>query len=164
MRYLMHSLITRAKWAVAWVVVVPLGVLGLSCSETASNESTATTTSIVETGTSVATPLSTAVANSDEGRCMRFAPSDHRVFVKAQTVTIADLRNVVVATPPPTPTSLLLPDHAASEEALMCWSTSGDGTSVAMWWVTNDNRSRMLCVGGGTNALPQSQADVFRCP
>jgi hypothetical protein len=164
MRYLMHSLVGRAKWAVAWVVVVPLGVLGVSCSETASNGSTGTTTSIVETGTSVATPLSITVANSDEGRCMRFAPSDHRVFAKAQAVTIADLRNVVVATPPPTPTSLLLPGYAASEEALMCWSTSVDGTSVAMWWVTNDNQSRMLCIGGGTNALSQDQVHGFVCP
>ena len=160
----MHSLLGRAKWAVAWVVVVALGVLGVSCSETASNGATGTTTSIVETGTSLATPLSTTVANSDKGRCMRFSPSDHRLFLKAEAVTIADLRNVVVATPPPTPTSLLLPGHGASEEALMCWSSSGDGTSIAMWWVTNDNQSRMLCVGGGTNALPQDLIDSFRCP
>jgi hypothetical protein len=95
---------------------------------------------------------------------MRFAPSDHHVFAKAQAVTIADLRNVVVATPPPTPTSLLLPGHATSEAALMCWSTSGDGTSVAMWWVTKDNQSQMLCIGGGTNALSQDQVHGFVCP
>jgi hypothetical protein len=164
MRYLMHSLTGRAKWAVAWVAVVSFGVLGVSCSEASSKALIGTTTSIVETGTSVATPLSTTVADSDERRCMRFAPSDHRVFAKAQAVTIADLRNVVVATPPPTPTSLLLPGHAASEDALMCWSTSGDGTSVAMWWVTKDNQSRMLCVGGGTNALSQDPVHGFVCP
>ena len=128
MRSLARSLIGRRRWTIhrrfAGTLMCVLSVV--SCGDTAARSAVAPTTTIVETATPVATlpaSSSTDVTESAEQRCTHFAPNDQPMFLKAQTVTISDIRNIVVATLPPTPTSLLLPERAASEEALMCWST-----------------------------------------
>ena len=87
------------------------------------------------------------------------------MFLKAETVTINDIRNIVVATPPPTATSLLLPEHAASEEALVCWSTSADRISVAQFWVTLGGESRVFCTARFLKAVsPEKVGDGVLCP
>ena len=78
---------------------------------------------------------------------MQFAPRDHRSFFKAETATIGDIRGIVVGTLPPSPTSLLLPTYDSSEQALVCWSTSSDRTTVAQYWVTSNGESQVLCIG-----------------
>ncbi len=88
---------------------------------------------------------------------MHFAPSGFAVFAKAETVSIADIRNIVVVTPPPTPSSLLLPGHDASEEALMCWATDGDVTYV-QYWVTSSGDSKVLCTTRLVDSIPPRQA------
>ena len=95
---------------------------------------------------------------------MQFAPSDQRLFAKAEAVSIGDIRNIVVATPPPTPTSLLLPRHDSSEQALMCWSTSTDGITVARFWVTDDGESRVFCTARFLEPASPDQVANLVCP
>ena len=170
MRYLVRSLIGRTGRMICWFAVTLMCVLGVgSCSDTATESPAGTTTSIVDTGTPVATLLpasaSTGVTETAEERCTNSAPSDQPVFLKAETVTISDIRSIVVATPPPTPTSLLLPEHAASEEALMCWSTSADRISVAQFWVTAAGEARVFCTVRFLEAIsPEKIGDGVLCP
>lgn len=88
---------------------------------------------------------------------MHVAPRGFDLFVKAERVSIADLRNIVVVTPPPTPSSLLLPRHDAAEEALLCWATDGDVTYVE-YWVTLDGDSKVLCTTRLVESIPAGQA------
>lgn len=171
MRYLVRNLIGRTEWTIGRFAVSLMSVLGVvSCgSDRATQSPVGTTTSIVETGTPVATlppaSASTEGTESAEQRCTHFAPSDHPVFLKAEMVTINDIRNIVVATLPPTPTSLLLPEHAASEEAVMCWSTSADRISVAQFWVTLGGESRVFCTVRFLEAVsPEKVGDGVLCP
>ena len=157
----------RADWTIGLVAIVIFGFVGASCSETATRAPEETTTSIVEIRTAEATSSatgSTTAVDPAEQRCMKFAPSDHRLFAKAQTVSIRDLRSIVVATPPPSPTSLLLPGHDSSEEALMCWSTSTDRTSVAQFWVTSDGESRVFCTEKFLEPASPEQVANLSCP
>jgi hypothetical protein len=163
MHSVMRTLIGPTGWAIGTVAIVILGVAGVSCSETATRAPEGTTTSIVEMRTSEPTSSTTAT-DSAEQRCMQFAPSDHRLFFKAATLSIGDIRGIVVATPPPTPTSLLLPGHDSSEQALMCWSTSTDRTSVAQFWVLNGGESQVLCIGPLQVTVPPEQVGNFLCP
>jgi hypothetical protein len=94
---------------------------------------------------------------------MQFAPTDHRLFAKAETISIGDIRSIVVATPPPTPTSLLLPGHDSSEQALMCWSTSADGTSVAQFWVLSNSESRVFCTATFLQPVSPEQLGDMLC-
>jgi hypothetical protein len=110
------------------------------------------------------TTASTTALESVEQRCMEFAPNDQRVFAKAENVSIADIRGIVVATPPPTPTSRLLPGHDSSEQALMCWSTSTDGTTVARYWVTSDGESRVFCSEKFLEPASPDQVANLVCP
>ena len=170
MRYLARNLPGRIEGTICWLAVASVSVLGVaSCSDTATQGRVGPTTSIVETGTPIPavspTPESTGATESAEQRCMHFAPSDHQLFLKAETVTIKDVRSIVVATLPPTPTSLLLPEYTASEPALMCWSASADRTSVANFWVTADNQSRVFCTAKFLQTVtPQQIGDVPQCP
>lgn len=85
---------------------------------------------------------------------MAFSPAGYPTFFTATSVTIGQIRSTVVVTVAPNPTSLLLPDHEASEEALMCWATDG-ARSYVQYWVTQDGQSKVLC---STMALEQIQA------
>ena len=95
---------------------------------------------------------------------MQFVPKDHRLFARAETISIGDIRCIVVATPPPTPTSLLLPGHDSSEQALMCWSASTDRTSVAQFWVTSSGESRVFCTEKFLEPASPDQVANVVCP
>ncbi len=139
-----RSLVMIRTMAIATVAFA----LGASCSDSETHPLAGTTSSIVEVRES--DPTSTVEPStvlSSEQRCMQFAPSDQRSFFQAEKVTIGDIRGIVVGTLPPPPTSLLLPTHDSSEQALVCWSTSRDRTSVAQYWVTSNGESQVLCVG-----------------
>jgi hypothetical protein len=84
---------------------------------------------------------------------MAFSPAGYRTFFTAKGVTIGQIRSTVVVTVALNPTSLLLPDHEASEVALMCWASDG-ARSYVQYWVTQDGRSKVLC---GTMTLEQIQ-------
>ena len=139
-----RSLVMIRTMAIATVAFA----LGASCSDSETHPLAGATSSIVEVRES--DPTSTVEPStvlSSEQRCMQFAPSDQRSFFQAEKVTIGDIRGIVVGTLPPPPTSLLLPTHDSSEQALVCWSTSRDRTSVAQYWVTSNGESQVLCVG-----------------
>ena len=157
----------RAGWTLGLVAIVIFAVVGASCSETATRAPEETTTSIVEIRTAEptsSTTASTTVVDSAEQRCMQFAPNDQLLFAKAETVSIADIRSIVVATPPPTPTSLLLPGHDSSEQALMCWSTSTDRTTVAQFWVASNGESRVFCTEKFLEPASPDQVANLVCP
>ncbi len=92
---------------------------------------------------------------------MDFAPSGYDQFARAETVTIADIRNIVVVTPPPTPPSLLLPGHDATEAALMCWAT--DGATFVQYWVTSNGESKVLCAMRPADSTPPEQIQNLFC-
>jgi hypothetical protein len=179
MRYVVRSLVGRVERSIGWVAVASLGLLGVvSCSAATTQGPVESTTSMVELSvlkTSVpepsATPTPTLSApegslggtDSAEQRCMRFAPSDHQLFLKAETVTVDDVRSIVMVTVSPTPTSLLLPELGASDEALMCWSSSADRTSVAQFWVTTDDQWRVLCTAKYPKAVTPEQIGGQLC-
>ena len=147
----MHQLLRRVGgrrlMEIGSVSIVIVAVVVTSCSDAVTQPAAETTTSIVEfreSEPSSATTGLTTPANSAERRCMDFAPSGFNVFSRAETVSTADIRNIVVVTPPPTPSSLLLPGHDAAEEAVMCWATDGVATYV-QYWVTNNGESKVLC-------------------
>ena len=170
MRYLARILngrTRRGEWSIGVVAIVTLGAAVASCSETVARAPDETTTSIVEIRTAEPTSSttgSTTLVVSAEQRCMQFAPSDQRLFAKAEAVSIGDIRNIVVATLPPTPTSLLLPGHDSSEQALMCWSTSTDRTTVAQFWVTTTGDSRVFCTEKFLEPASADQVANLRCP
>jgi hypothetical protein len=157
----------RAGWILGSVAILMFPVVGASCSETATRASEETTTSIVEIRTAEPTSSttgSTAAVDSPEQRCMEFAPKDQFLFARSEPVSIADIRSIVVATPPPTPTSLLLPGHDSSEQALMCWSTSTDRTTVAQFWVTSNGESRVFCTEKFLKPASPDQVANMVCP
>jgi hypothetical protein len=132
----------------AAAIAIVAFALGASCSDSETHPLAGTTSSIVEVKESdPSSTVGSSTVLSSEQRCTQFAPSDQRSYFKAETATIGDIRGIVVGTLPPPSTSLLLPTHDASEQALVCWSTSSDGTSVAQYWVTSNGESQMLCVG-----------------
>ncbi|MEO7370396.1 MAG: hypothetical protein ABIZ69_06020 [Ilumatobacteraceae bacterium] len=157
----------RGEWSIGLAAIVILGAVVASCSDTATRAPEKTTTSIVEIGTAEptsSTTESTNVVDSAEQRCMQFAPSDHGLFANAEAVSIGDIRSIVVATPPPTPTSLLLPGHDSSEQALMCWSTSTDRTSLAQFWITTTGDARVFCTEKFLEQASADQVANLRCP
>ena len=157
----------RAGWMRGLVAIGIFAAVGASCSETATRAPEETTTSIVEIRTAEptsSTTASTMAVDSAEQRCMEFAPNDQLLFAKAETVSIADIRSIVVATPPPTPTSLLLPGHDSSEQALMCWSTSTDRTTVAHFWVTSTGDSQVFCTEKFLEPASPDQVANLVCP
>ena len=93
---------------------------------------------------------------------MDFAPRGFGVFSRAETVSIGEIRNIVVVTPPPTPSSLLLPGHDAAEEAVMCWATDGVATFV-QYWVTGTGESKVLCITRVADSTPPEQIQRLVC-
>jgi hypothetical protein len=156
MHYLVRKVGGRRLLAIGSVWIVAGAVVGTSCSDAVTQAPAGTSTSIVEfresEPSSETTELTTSV-NSDEARCMNFAPSGFGVFSRAETVSIGDIRNIVVVTLPPTPSSLLLPGHDAAEEAVMCWATDGDATFVR-YWVTSGGESKVLCISRVADSTP----------
>ena len=92
---------------------------------------------------------------------MSVAPTGFSEFSRAEAVTIGDIRNIVVVTPPPTPSSLLLPEHDATEEALMCWAT--DGATFVQYWVTSNGESKVLCTMRPADSTPPEQIQNLFC-
>jgi hypothetical protein len=93
---------------------------------------------------------------------MDFAPSGYSLFSRAEAVSIADIRQIVVVTPPPTPTSVVLPDHDASEQALMCWATDGNASYV-QYWVTSNGESKVLCSMYARGSIAPEQVENLVC-
>ena len=165
MHYLVRKVGSRRLLAIGSVWIVAGAVVGTSCSDAVTQAPAGPTTSIVEfresEPSSATTGLTTSV-NSVEGRCMDFAPRGFGVFSRAETVSIGEIRNIVVVTPPPTPSSLLLPGHDAAEEAVMCWATDGDATFV-QYWVTGSGESKVLCITRVADSTPPEQIERLVC-
>jgi hypothetical protein len=57
---------------------------------------------------------------------------------------------------------LLLPGRESPERALMCWSTSTDGTSVTQFWVMSNRESRVFCTATFLEPVsPQQLGDML---
>lgn len=165
MHYLVRNVGGRTFLVIASVSIGALVLAGTSCSDAATQAPAGPTSSIVEirqSQTSSATTGPPTSGNPDEGRCMEFAPSGFGVFSRAETVSIADIRNIVVVTLPPTPSSLLLPGHDAAEEAVMCWATDGAATFV-QYWVTSSGESKVLCTTRVAESTPTEQIEHLAC-
>jgi hypothetical protein len=157
MHYLVRNVGGRSFLAIASVSIGALVLAGTSCSDAATQASAGPSSSIVEirqSETSAATTGPPTSGNPVEGRCLEFAPSGFGVFSRAEAISVAEIRNIVVVTLPPTPASLLLPGHDAAEEAVMCWATDGAATLV-QYWVTRSGESKVLC----TTRVAESTSD-----
>lgn len=143
--------------------MVSIVVAGVSCSPSATRSAHGTSTSNFDIRTEeplVSTEATGAIDSAQQERCLQFAPSDEPVFLYAETLSVADIRRIVVVT---AVTDVRLPDHDATEQVLWCSTTSPDGTRVAQFWVTSTNESEVLCNAGVLSSITPAQRDYFFC-
>jgi hypothetical protein len=105
---------------------------------------------------------STAPDDPVATKCLSVAPTNYAKYFTSETLTVAEIRAIVVNTLPPPPTSLLLPDHEASEKATMCWVTDGAG-HFAQYWLTQDGQIGTVCTTPGLETLQPDDVGTIRC-
>ena len=134
----------------SWAVLV-------ACSGSSSSSS-----SSVRSVTTTSAALSTAPIDAAATTCESVAPASYTKYFASESVTVAEIRAVVVGTLPASPTSLVLPDHEPSDTATMCWATDGAGRYV-QYWVTPDGQTKTLCTTSAPETLQPDQVGTIRC-